>query len=406
VALYNGNDVPTTVEISVYTGKSPSAEDPLQGCTQRGTVTQAENVLYGYKTVALDTPISLQAGETFTVAVRFSVQADTVKLPVEGMTTYKPAEDDMTYGSKSGQSFVCVNEEWFDCTNIWRQSYNNVPIKAMTVNTESFDPIGTPVGISLAEPPAKTEYTVGDRVDTTGLYLQADYMDGSSVQITDFTVSPTVLTERGEVTLTLTAVIGSRTYRTSYTVLVHPAEVVRMQAESASDVIGYLPDGRPDLSGVRIRVDYDSGAYVYVADYTYTMQKQSGGKALFTLYFTLDGSAYSVQYTADMAPQRVTDITVSGDRSLICKKTGQLTANVTAEGNAPYTLSWHSADPAVATVDADGTVHALKKGTAVITATATDRDGNSVQASVSVQVRYVWWQYLILILLFGFIWYI
>ena len=406
VVLYNPNDVPTSVEISVYTGESSSAVNPLQGCTQQGTVTQAENVLYGYKTVALDAPVPLQAGETFTVAVRYSVPADTVKLPVEGMTTYKPAEDDMTYGSKSGQSFVCVNADWFDCTSIWRQSYNNVPIKAMTVNTENFDPFGTPVGISLAEPPAKTAYTVGDRVDTTGLYLQADYPDGSSVQITDFTVSPTVLTESGEVTLTFAAVLKGRTFRTSCTVLVHPAKPVRMQAESASDVIGYLPDGKPDLSGVRIRVDYDSGACAYVTDYTYTMQKLSGGKALFTLRFTLDGSAYSVRYTADMAPQRVTDITVSGDQSLICKDTGQLTANVTAQGNAPYTLSWHSDNPAVAAVDADGTVHALKKGTAVITARATDRDGNIVQAAVSVQVRYVWWQYLIIYLLFGFIWYI
>lgn len=136
------------------------------------------------------------------------------------------------------------------------------------------------------------------------------------------------------------------------------------------------------------------------------MQKLSGGKALFTLRFTLDGSAYSVRYTADMAPQRVTGITVSGEQSLVCKKSGRLTANVTAQGNAPYTLSWNSDNPAVAAVDADGTVHALKKGTAVITARATDRDKNIVQAAVSVQVRYVWWQYLIIYLLFGFIWYI
>lgn len=408
VTVYNPNEEPTALDISVYKGKSSSAENPLQDSVPQGTVTKAENVLYGYKTVALDTPVFLQAGDTFTVAVRFGVQTDTVRLPVEGMTTHQPAESDMTYGSKSGQSFMCINDEWYDSTNIWLQNYNNVPIKAMTVNVDSFNPLSAPVGISIAELPSVLQYTVGDRVDTTGLSLQADYMDGSSMPVTNFTVSPAVLTESGEVSVTLSAVLNQRTYRTSYTVLVQQASPVRMQVQSECDTIGYLPDGKPDLSGVKIRVYYNTDTFVDVTSYTYTMEKASGGEALFTLYFVLDGESYSVQFTAVMEPQMVTGISVSGDQSLVCKKTGQLHADVTVTGYAPYSVCWQSSDPTVVSVDANGVIRALKKGTAIITATAAAEDSGAgcVQASVSVQVHYVWWQYLILIFLFGFIWYI
>ena len=46
-------------------------------------------------------------------------------------------------------------------------------------------------------------------------------------------------------------------------------------------------------------------------------------------------------------------------------------------------------------------IKGLKTGTAVITG----RDGDGFTASVTVTVRYAWWQWLIIILLFGWIWY-
>ncbi len=72
-------------------------------------------------------------------------------------------------------------------------------------------------------------------------------------------------------------------------------------------------------------------------------------------------------------------------------------------GNATIkSVIWSTSDATVATVSADGRVTAKGVGTAVITATSVD-GGHT--ASCTVTVKTVWWQWLIKILLFGWIWY-
>lgn len=409
VAVFNPNSVPTDLAVSVYTGKSDSATDPLSSCAMQGAVTKESAVRYGYKTVALNTPIALKKGETFTVAVQYSVHTDVVRLPVEGPSARQPAEDDLTYGCKVGQSFMCINDEWYDCTNIINDSgvrnWNNVPVKAMTVRADRFEPTNRPVGIAVTTLPQKLQYMRGEALDTTGLVLTANYADGTAEPITDYTVSPAVLAQSGNVTITLTATVQDKAYQTQYTVFVEVPEPVSFQAECADNVIGFLSDGRPDLSRVRVCVLYSDNSEDSIHNFTYTMQPQSDGTALFTLYFTVDGKQYSTPFTAVLAPQKVTGISLSGSTSLIYKQSGSLSASVTTYGSPTYTVTWQSSNPNVVSVDASGNLRALKKGSATITATATDRDGNSVTASTEVGVRYVWWQYLIWILLLGFLWY-
>ncbi len=79
---------------------------------------------------------------------------------------------------------------------------------------------------------------------------------------------------------------------------------------------------------------------------------------------------------------------------------------VTVEDNgAEYTLTYKSSNENVATVDKDGKVTAHKRGEAKITVTATDANGNTQEAVCTVTVKYTFVQWLIVILLFGWIWY-
>ena len=80
------------------------------------------------------------------------------------------------------------------------------------------------------------------------------------------------------------------------------------------------------------------------------------------------------------------------------KSTQQLNATVTGEPSAKPV--WSSSDPSVATVDADGNVTATGRGSAVITASY----GN-LSDSCEVTVSYSFGQWIIMILLFGWIWY-
>lgn len=62
---------------------------------------------------------------------------------------------------------------------------------------------------------------------------------------------------------------------------------------------------------------------------------------------------------------------------------------------------WTSSDTGVADVDQNGIVTAVGRGTATITATS--EDGQTAQCTVT--VKYMWWQWLIVIFMFGWIWY-
>lgn len=82
-----------------------------------------------------------------------------------------------------------------------------------------------------------------------------------------------------------------------------------------------------------------------------------------------------------------------------------LTPVITVDSGVEYTVSYSSSDPSVATVDENGNVYAAGKGTAEITCTVTDEYGNVASDTATVEVKYVWWQWIIVILLFGWIWY-
>ena len=95
-----------------------------------------------------------------------------------------------------------------------------------------------------------------------------------------------------------------------------------------------------------------------------------------------------------------------GDITLNYKKSTTLNPTIKADEGAEYTVKYESSNPKVASVDKNGKVTALKKGTAKITCTVTESNGNTVSDTCNVTVKYNFGQWLIIILLFGWIWYI
>ena len=94
------------------------------------------------------------------------------------------------------------------------------------------------------------------------------------------------------------------------------------------------------------------------------------------------------------------------DITLNYKKSATIKPTVKADDGAKYTVKYSSSNTKVATVDKNGKVYGAKKGTATITCTVTDSNGNTVQDTCKVTVKYSFGQWLIVILLFGWIWYI
>ena len=98
----------------------------------------------------------------------------------------------------------------------------------------------------------------------------------------------------------------------------------------------------------------------------------------------------------------VTDVKVS-DIALNYKATAMLSVDVT--GTDYYTAEYESSNTSVVSVDENGNITVTGTGTAEITVTVTDEYGNVVEDTCTVTVSYAWWQWLIIIFLFGWIWY-
>ena len=96
----------------------------------------------------------------------------------------------------------------------------------------------------------------------------------------------------------------------------------------------------------------------------------------------------------DMAIEKPMEKLNPSNLRLAYKETKELTAS--------KNVTWSSSDTEVVTVDKHGVVTAVGRGTAEITATALSTGETQ---TCSVTVRYKWWQWLIVIFLFGWAWY-
>lgn len=93
------------------------------------------------------------------------------------------------------------------------------------------------------------------------------------------------------------------------------------------------------------------------------------------------------------------------DVKLNYKNSIYLNPDINIDDSLKYTVSYVSSNPSVATVDENGNIYGAGKGNATITCTVTDEFGNVVSDTCDVEVNYTFGQWLIVIFLFGWIWY-
>ena len=93
------------------------------------------------------------------------------------------------------------------------------------------------------------------------------------------------------------------------------------------------------------------------------------------------------------------------DIGLNYKEFSMIVPTVDIDERVSYSVTYSSSDPSVATVDENGNIYGAGKGNATITCTVTDEFGNVVSDTCDVEVNYTFGQWLIVIFLFGWIWY-
>lgn len=93
------------------------------------------------------------------------------------------------------------------------------------------------------------------------------------------------------------------------------------------------------------------------------------------------------------------------DISMSYKDSATVTSSINADSGVKYTVSYSSSNTDVVSVDSNGRLTTNGTGDATITVTVTDEYGNTVTDTCKVEVSYKWWQWIIVIVLFGWIWY-
>lgn len=101
---------------------------------------------------------------------------------------------------------------------------------------------------------------------------------------------------------------------------------------------------------------------------------------------------------------KVNSVTID-DIALDYKGSATIVPSISADAGVGYTVNYSSSNPSVASVDENGKVSTGDTGSATITVVVTDEYGNTVTDTCEVSVDYNWWQWILVIVLFGWIWY-
>lgn len=94
-----------------------------------------------------------------------------------------------------------------------------------------------------------------------------------------------------------------------------------------------------------------------------------------------------------------------GDISMNYKDSAIVAPAIVADERVNYTVTYSSSNPNVATVDENGNIVTKQRGSTIITCTVIDEYGNEVSDTCTLEVTFSILQWIIWILMLGFIWY-
>ena len=170
---------------------------------------------------------------------------------------------------------------------------------------------------------------------------------------------------------------------------------------SVTDISGWAFNGCQNLASVTVlnkNVFIDRNAFGACAQ-NLVIRGYAGSTA--ELYAKTKGITFEAVTVTEPHVKKVelSDITMN------YKTTAALNPTITADEGAEYTVKYESSDEKIATVDANGNITGVKRGTANITCIIADEANNTVTDTCKITVKYSVLQWIIKILLFGWIWY-
>ncbi len=161
----------------------------------------------------------------------------------------------------------------------------NVTVKAVTLES-----------VSVKTAPSKTQYTVGNTLDTAGLVLKLVYNDGSTgTASSGFTCSPTTLSTVGTQKITVNY-NGKTTY---FDVTVADNAVAEISVSTLPEKTDYYVGETLDVKGLTLNIAYKNGSYGTAAGgFTFTPSVlNAAGKQIITVEYGGKTTSFTVNVT-------------------------------------------------------------------------------------------------------------
>ncbi len=386
-------DVQYTCTIKIYKNCTGNPVSGTLVSTQTATEPYA-----GFHTVVLDTPVDLNAGDTYSVVVYQTTSSGTPKVPIDVSFSWNWLTG--VSSAKTGQSFISSSGSYWQ--DVSASGYN-CRIKAYTDKRDTTTPADVKVSRITLSASTGLTLTKGQTQKLTATVAPANAtkkeVKWSTSNKNVATVSPSGLVtakSAGTATITCTAQDGSGVKATCKVTVTVPVSGIQLSQTSAALTVGdtltltktIYPS---DATNQAVTWTSSSDAVASV-DSNGKITAKTAGSAVITCKSVSDNSVVGIcNVTVKAKVQtpseiKVNKITLNKTTASVTKgKTLQLTATVTPGNATNKEVKWDTSDKNVATVSDNGLVTAKSAGTATITCTA--QDGSSVKATCKITVK-------------------
>ena len=386
-------DVQYTCTIKIYKNCTGNPVSGTLVSTQTATEPYA-----GFHTVVLDTPVDLNAGDTYSVVVYQTTSSGTPKVPIDVSFSWNWLTG--VSSAKTGQSFISSSGSYWQ--DVSASGYN-CRIKAYTDKRDTTTPADVKVSRITLSASTGLALTKGQTQKLTATVAPANATNKTVTwKTSDKNVA--MVSENGlvtavgggDATITCTAQDGSGVKATCKVTVTVPVSGIQLSQTSAALTVGdtltltktIYPS---DATNQAVTWTSSSDAVASV-DSNGKITAKTAGSAVITCKSVSDNSVVGicnvtvkakVQTPAEI---KVNKITLNKTTASVTKgKTLQLTATV-APGNATKKeVKWSTSNKNVAMVSTSGLVTAKSAGTATITCTA--QDGSGVKATCKITVK-------------------
>lgn len=386
-------DVQYTCTIKIYKNCTGNPVSGTLVSTQTATEPYA-----GFHTVVLDTPVDLNAGDTYSVVVYQTTSSGTPKVPIDVSFSWNWLTG--VSSAKTGQSFISSSGSYWQ--DVSASGYN-CRIKAYTDKRDTTTPADVKVSRITLSASTGLALTKGQTQKLTATVAPANATNKAVTWKTSdknvATVSENGLVTAvggGDATITCTAKDGSGVKATCKVTVTVPVSGIQLSQTSAALTVGdtltltktIYPS---DATNQAVTWTSSSDAVASV-DSNGKITAKTAGSAVITCKSVSDNSVVGIcNVTVKAKVQtpseiKVNKITLNKTTASVTKgKTLQLTATV-APGNATKKeVKWSTSNKNVAMVSTSGLVTAKSAGTATITCTA--QDGSGVKATCKITVK-------------------